>query len=79
MGWPAVIPSSGLRWAEGRENLRAGEARRASAQDLVPVAESRRQELDGGMKGDHGSSHVLAGGIKIKAASDLAALLEEIG
>jgi len=64
---------------EERERLPKGVARRASAQDFVPVVERRREQLDGGMKGDHGSSHVLAGGIEIKAASYLTALLEEIG
>ena len=64
---------------EEGERLPMGMARRSSAQDFVPVVERRREQLDGGMKGDHGSSHVLAGSIQIKAASDLAALLEEIG
>ena len=65
--------------AEENERLPMGVARRAGAQDLVPVVEWRKEQLDGGMKGDHGSSHILARGIEIKSARDLTALLEEIG
>ena len=56
-----------------------GAGRRLSAQDIVPIVEGRSEQLDGGMKADHSPSHVLAGGIEIKTASDLTTLLEEIG
>ena len=56
-----------------------GEARRPSAEDVVPIVEWRREQLDGGMKADHGLSHGLACGIEIEAAPEAAALLKEIG
>ena len=62
---------------EGNERLRAGVASRPSAQDIVPVVERRRLELDGGIKAHHGLSHGLAGGIEIEAAPEAAALLKE--
>ena len=64
--------------SEGNERLRAGVASRPSAQDIVPVVERRRLELDGGIKAHHGLSHGLAGGIEIEAAPKAAALLKEI-
>ena len=63
----------------GKGKLRGGEARRASAEEVVPVVERRRQELDGGMEGDHGLGHGLAGGIEIEAAPEAAALVKKIG
>ena len=53
-------------------------AKRASAEDVVPIVERRREKLDGRMKGDHGSCHGLAGGVEIEAAPEVAVLLEQV-
>ena len=48
---------------DGNQRLRAGEAKRASAEDVVPIVERRPQKLNGGMKANHGVSHGLARGV----------------
>ena len=50
-----------------------------STEDVVPIVERRRQQLDGGVKSDHGSSHVLTCEIPIEAAPDATALVKELG
>ena len=62
-----------------RGRILRGEVGRASAEDVVPVVERRCQKLDGGMKGNHGVSHVLAGGVEIEAAPETAVLVKELG
>ena len=52
--------------------------RRTSAEDVVPIVERRGEKLDGGMKGDHGLGHGLAGGVEIEAAPEAAVLLEQV-
>ena len=63
---------------EGNEGLRGGEARRASAEDVVPIVERGWQELDGGMKANHGVSHGLACGVEIETAPEAATLEKEV-
>ena len=55
------------------------EGRGTSAEHIVPIVERRRQKLDGGVKGDHGPSHVLTCGVEIEAAPEAAALVKELG
>src|SRR5882724_6665818 len=49
----------------------------ASLEHVVPVMLRRSQALDSWMERDHGLSHILAGGIVVKAAVDGLALLGE--
>ena len=67
-----------VRKTEGGNGLRGGEARRTSAEGVVPVAERRCKKLDDGVKSNHGLSHGLAGRVEIKAAAQAAALLKEV-
>ena len=55
-----------------------GAVRGTSAESVVPIAERRWEEVDGGMKSDHGVSHGLTGGVEIKAAAQAVALLKEV-
>ena len=64
-------------WEENQEL--PGDSRGTSAKDVVPIVERRRQPLDGGMKSDHGPSHVLTCEIEIEAAPEAAALAKEFG
>ena len=78
MGGEDSEKCAGVEAWEGKERLRRGVARRASAEDVVPIVERRWQELDGGMKGDHGLSHGLADGVEIEAAPQTATLVKEV-
>ena len=53
------VPSSGGCGASG-----------ASAQGVVPVVVRRAEALDGGVAGDHGLGHALAGSVSVEAAVD---------
>ena len=63
-------------WEEKEELAR--DARGGSAEDVVPIVERRRQKMDGGVKSDHGSSHVLTCEIEIEAAPEAATLVKEV-
>lgn len=64
--------------AKGTLRLLVELFRRASSEDVVPIVERRGEKLDGGMKGDHGSCHGLAGGVEIEAAPEVAVLLKQV-
>lgn len=71
----------GFREADCREcgskEILGGDVGSASTEGVIPIVEGRREKLDGGMKSDHGPSHVLAGGVEIEAAPEAAALVKE--
>ena len=57
-------------------NVRACDLR-SCREHVVPVMSRRTEAFDGGVQSDHGASHVLASGIGVKTAVDLAALVQE--
>ena len=59
------------------ESERVGGGLRGGLEDVVPVMEGRAEALDGGMQGDHGLGHVVAGGVGVEAAGNAIALGEQ--
>ena len=55
-----------------------GELWKASAEGVVPIVERRGEQVDGGMKIDHGLGHGLTGGVEIEATAQPATLRQEV-
>ena len=64
------------RRAQGRCG---GEAARLvlGPEDVVPIVLGGAKALDGGVQGDHGGSHGVAGGIGVEAAVNLTTLIQK--
>ena len=64
----------------GRRGVRCAQAQRgleSCLKNVVPVVVRGAKTLDGGMEGDHGVSHVIAGGIGVEATGNEVTSVDE--